>query len=76
MNVACGDRITLRQLLDSIQEILGTGVQPEYGPEREGDVRDSQADINKARELIGYEPAVGFIDGLRTTMEWYRKTLA
>jgi len=75
-NVACGDRITLRQLLDSIQEILGTGVQPEYGPEREGDVRDSQADINKARELIGYEPAVGFIDGLRTTMEWYRKTLA
>ena len=46
--------------------------KPEYKPPRAGDVRDSQADITKAREILGYEPIVSFEEGLRRTLEWYK----
>jgi nucleoside-diphosphate-sugar epimerase len=72
INVATGTRISLNQLLDMLQRLMGTALKPAYGPPRSGDVRDSQADISKARRLLGYEPAVAFEDGLRTTVDWYR----
>ena len=71
INVACGGRISLLELIRSLQMILKTNVTPEFGPAREGDVRDSQADIGKARKLLGFAPAVPFDEGLRQTVAWY-----
>lgn len=72
INVAAGGRVSLLDLIGAIQTILRTDVAPTFGPPREGDVRDSQADIVKARRLLGFEPQVAFEEGLRHTVEWYR----
>jgi nucleoside-diphosphate-sugar epimerase len=55
-----------------MRAIVGSQVKPVYAAPRAGDVRDSQADISKARRLLGFEPAVSLEDGLRRTVEWYR----
>lgn len=73
LNVATGSRISLNQLLASLQLILGTTVTPVYDEARTADVRDSQADISKARSLLGYEPSVGLTEGLARTITWYRQ---
>jgi nucleoside-diphosphate-sugar epimerase len=73
MNVAVGDRITLLELLDGMQRLLGTNLEPVFAPEREGDVKHSQADTGKARRLIGYEPVATFAEGLEATVAWYRE---
>ena len=52
--------------------IVGTNITPKYEAPRAGDVRDSQADITKARDILGYEPIVGLEEGLRRTMDWCR----
>ena len=65
MNVATGGRISLNELLRVMNTICGTNAEPIYKEPRAGDVRDSQADISKARALLGYEPIVGFEEGLR-----------
>src|SRR3954462_13323603 len=72
INVATGGRISLNTLFRSMRDIVGGSVEPTYLPGRQGDVRDSQADISKARTLLGYEPIVSFEDGLADTIEWYR----
>ena len=72
INVATGGRISLNELFKEMKKIVGAGVEPIYMEERPGDVRDSQADIRKAREILGYEPTVSFEEGLKTTIEWYR----
>jgi nucleoside-diphosphate-sugar epimerase len=72
INVACGLRISLYELLRPMNKIVGTEIQPIYKESRAGDVRDSQADITKARTLLGYTPLVGLEDGLRQTLEWCR----
>jgi len=72
INVATGGRVSLRQLIATLQTILGTSVQPLFGPTREGDVRDSQADITKARELLGFQPRTSLEDGLRKTVAWFK----
>jgi nucleoside-diphosphate-sugar epimerase len=72
INVATGTRISLNKLFFAVREITGASVNPSYGPPRDGDVRDSLADISKARQLLGYEPIVSFEDGLQKTLEWYR----
>lgn len=71
VNVACGDRITLLDLLDALAEIFGYRLEPRMEPPRAGDVRHSQADITLARELLGYETIVGLRDGLAATVRWY-----
>jgi len=71
INVAAGGRVSLLDLVKTLQTILKTDVAPVLAPTREGDVRDSQADIFKARQLLGFEPAVTFGDGLRHTVEWF-----
>jgi nucleoside-diphosphate-sugar epimerase len=76
LNVACGSSISLNQLVDSINQFLGTNVKPTYGEVRSGDIRHSCADITRAREVIGYEPKVDFFEGLRRTVEWYRSNLS
>jgi nucleoside-diphosphate-sugar epimerase len=72
INVAIGGRISLLELARAIQVILKTDIELKFGPEREGDVKDSQADIFKARQLLGFEPRVTFEDGLRRTVSWYQ----
>jgi nucleoside-diphosphate-sugar epimerase len=72
INVATGGRISLNQLFRSMRALVGGSVEPIYVETRQGDVRDSQADIRKAREILGYEPIVTFEEGLTRTIGWYR----
>jgi nucleoside-diphosphate-sugar epimerase len=71
-NVACGQTITLNALLKELQEIVGVEVDAAYGEPRPGDVRHSLADISRAREALGYEPAIGLREGLARTIESLR----
>ena len=75
INVATGGRISLNELLRVMSGFVGARVVPIYLEERAGDVKDSQADITKARELLGYTPIVSFEDGLKQTVEWYRSSM-
>jgi nucleoside-diphosphate-sugar epimerase len=59
-----------------MRDLIGGSVEPTFAEARAGDVRDSQADISKARRLLGYEPTVEFEEGLRRTVEWYRSETA
>ena len=72
INVATGGRISLNELFNVMKKIVGAGVNPEYVEARKGDVRDSQADIRKAKDILGYKPTVSFEEGLQRTIEWYR----
>jgi UDP-glucose 4-epimerase len=74
INVAAGGRISLLELVETLQRILESRVEPTFGPTREGDVRDSQADITKAQRLLGFSPSVSLEEGLRRTVAWYRTT--
>jgi nucleoside-diphosphate-sugar epimerase len=74
INVATAGRISLNRLFQTIRQIVGSKVDPVYAPPRAGDVKDSQADISKARRILGYEPIVSFEDGLANTIEWYRSS--
>jgi nucleoside-diphosphate-sugar epimerase len=72
INVATGGRISLNELFREMKKIIGASVEPQYAAGRQGDVRDSQADIAKAKAILGYEPSVAFEEGLKRTIEWYR----
>ncbi len=70
INVATGSRISLNDLFAVLQRLTGTAAAATHGPDRAGDVRDSQADIVKAERLLGYRPHVAFEEGLRRTLAW------
>jgi len=70
-NVATNSRISLNQLLATLNKIFGTNLEPIYKEARQGDVRDSQADITKAGKLLGYRPTIGLEEGLRETVKWF-----
>ena len=72
-NIACGESITLNELLDSLKEILEKNVQPIYEDERAGDVKHSLADITKANEKMNFEVQVNTNQGLKLTVEWFQK---
>jgi nucleoside-diphosphate-sugar epimerase len=76
INVATGGRISLNDLFQAVRKLTGSSLEPIYAADRPGDVRDSQADITKARELLGYTPGVMLEDGLNRTLEWYRSSLS
>jgi UDP-glucose 4-epimerase len=71
-NIACEDRISLNRLLEEIRGILGVDIEATYREPRQGDVKHSLADISRAREQLGYEPLVGFNQGLQRTIEALR----
>ncbi|MGE0479805.1 MAG: SDR family oxidoreductase [Phycisphaerae bacterium] len=75
VNVACGERTTLNQILKQLNELLGTNIQAEYNDPRPGDVKHSLADLEAAKRVIGYTPQVFFSDGLRRAISWYRENL-
>jgi UDP-glucose 4-epimerase len=73
-NVACGEATDLNQVVRLIEEALGVRVEPQYEPSRAGDIKHSLADISAARSVLGYTAPVRFVEGLRRTIEWYKRT--
>jgi len=73
-NVGVGGRVSLNDVLRELGRITGKTLEAKYDPARDGDIRDSQADITEAREFLGYAPQVTFEEGLARTFEWYRET--
>src|SRR5215470_16850741 len=71
-NVATGRRVDLNQTFQALKKLTGYSGEVKHGPEREGDIKHSLADISRAETAFGYEPSVNFEDGLRRTVEWYR----
>jgi nucleoside-diphosphate-sugar epimerase len=72
-NIATGERHSLHAVYRMLQGLTGYAGEPAYATARAGDVRDSQADVARAVELLGYRPEVGVEEGLRRTVEWYRE---
>jgi nucleoside-diphosphate-sugar epimerase len=75
MNIACGASTTLNELVRLINVELGTDIKPIYKESRTGDIKHSKANIDKAKELIGYEPKINFEDGLKETIKWYKNQM-
>ncbi|MCS6836669.1 MAG: NAD-dependent epimerase/dehydratase family protein [Anaerolineae bacterium] len=73
VNLATGGRINLLNLVDKLNALLGTNIYPQFAPPRAGDILHSQASIEKAGRLLGYEPLVSFDEGLARTLAWYRE---
>jgi UDP-glucose 4-epimerase len=71
-NVATGTRVDLNETFHVLKKLTGYEGEPDYGPEREGDVKHSLADISRAEAALGYTPKVSFEEGLRRTVAWYR----
>ena len=74
-NIACGECLSLNQLLDKLRAILGTDIEAVYEQPRVGDVKHSLADISAAQEAFGYEPTVDFDEGLRLTVEFFANSV-
>jgi UDP-N-acetylglucosamine 4-epimerase len=74
-NIACGVQTSLNELFAILKKEAGSNLKPLYGPERNGDVKHSMADISKAKKLLGYEPAVSVDEGLKKTIKWYSENV-
>lgn len=74
-NIGAGGRLFLIDIYNHLCKALGKDVEPNYGPPRKGDVRDSNADISKARELLGYDPEYDFEKGITLAIDWYKQNL-
>jgi nucleoside-diphosphate-sugar epimerase len=72
INVATGRQVSIGELAHAMADVIGVHIEPVHTAPRQGDVRDSLADISKAKALLGYEPLVGLEEGLRRTVDWYR----
>lgn len=72
INIACGERVTLNELVRMIGRLLGKDAEPIYEPARAGDIRHSHADVDKASRLLKYKPSVGLEEGLQRTIDWLR----
>lgn len=74
-NIAYGDQIYLIDLYKEMCRLLGTDIEPIYGPDRAGDIKHSKADISKARELLGYDPDWSFERGFADAVKWYKENI-
>ena len=72
-NIACGGRISLLDLVATVNKILGKNVKPQLDPARPGDILHSQADIAKAKKFLGWNPVVSFPEGIAKTVAWYQR---
>lgn len=75
INIACGKAVTVNEIIEVINNLLGKDVKPIYTDPRPGDVKHSLADISLAKKLIGFAPKVSFRQGLEKAIDWYRKNL-
>ena len=74
-NIGAGGRLFLIDIYNHLCKAFDKDVEPNYGPPRKGDVRDSNADISKARELLGYDPEYDFEKGIALAIDWYKQNL-
>lgn len=74
-NIAYGGREYLIDIYHSLTRALGKDIEPNFGPDRAGDIKHSNADISKAREMLGYDPDYDFDSGLKLAIDWYVKNL-
>jgi UDP-glucose 4-epimerase len=74
-NVATGRRVNLKETFQALKPLTGFHGEVKFGPERAGDVKHSLADISRAEKHLGYKPLVHFEEGLKKTVEWYRKSV-
>lgn len=75
INIACGERVTINQIIARINQLLGRNVKSSHVPDRPGDVKHSLADISLAKQVIGFEPVIPFEEGLRLAIDWYKDNL-
>jgi UDP-N-acetylglucosamine/UDP-N-acetyl-alpha-D-glucosaminouronate 4-epimerase len=73
-NIACGQRVTIGELLAELGALMEADIDPEHGPARAGEVRHSHADLSRARDELGYFPTVSLRDGLERTIAHHRET--
>lgn len=74
-NIAYGGREYLIDIYHSLTRALGKAIEPNFGPDRAGDIKHSNADISKAREMLGYDPDYDFDSGLKLAIDWYVENL-
>lgn len=74
-NIAFGGREFLIDIYYGLTEALGVDIEPKFGPDRAGDIKHSNADISKAKELLGYDPEWSFERGIKAAIEWYKNNL-
>jgi UDP-N-acetylglucosamine 4-epimerase len=72
LNMACGDQVTLNEMIEMLNQLSGQQIKPIYGPERKGDVKHSKASIDKISTFLNYEPQFRFQKGLEIVFEWYK----
>ncbi|MGH2678162.1 MAG: SDR family NAD(P)-dependent oxidoreductase [Actinomycetota bacterium] len=72
INVGCGDRTSLLDLIDLLNDLLGATIEPEFADPRPGDVRDTEASVEKAEQLLGYRPEIDLREGMARTVAWFR----
>ena len=70
-NVACGEQVSLNEMVEMLRQITGKDIQAVHGPERAGDVKHSKADISKIRQVLGFEPKVRMKEGLKRVFHYY-----
>ncbi len=75
-NIAYGGREYLIDIYYGLTKALGVDVEPNFGPDRKGDIKHSNADISRAKELLGYDPDYSFSDGIKLAIEWYKENLS
>ena len=74
-NIAYGGREYLIDIYYDLTKALGKNIEPKFGPDRPGDIKHSNADISKAKRLLGYDPEYDFARGLSEAISWYRENL-
>lgn len=74
-NIAYGGREFLIDIYYGLTKVLGVNIEPNFGPDRKGDIKHSNADISKARKLLGYDPDYSFEDGIALAIDWYKENL-
>ena len=74
-NIAYGGREYLIDIYYGLTKALNLDIEPNFGPDRKGDIKHSNADISKAKKLLGYDPDYSFKDGIKLAIEWYKENL-
>jgi nucleoside-diphosphate-sugar epimerase len=75
INISTVDAVTVNTVVKTITELLEKDIKPVYVPPRPGDIKHSLADVSLAKEVIGYEPKISFVEGIRMAIDWYRENL-
>ncbi len=75
INISTVNAVTVNTVVKTVTELLEKDIKPVYAPPRPGDIKHSLADVSLAKEVIGYEPKISFVEGIRMAIDWYRENL-